>query len=466
MECYRIYYEDLEKRIDPRYYKPEFIEHENKLQRSKYKLTSLKEISDKITSGVTPLAGGTDYTTKDEGVPFVRSGDINEDKTLNFDELIYIKKSVHDNKLRKSQLKKGDVLIAIVGATIGQVSLYDYEMDANINQAIALVRLKEEINPEYVKAFLLSGIGQRELDRIKRPVARANINLEEIGDIKVLIPNIEIQNEIVDIMEAAYAFKKQKDGETRQSLDLINDFVLNELNCTIQQSSKLCFRIYLDQIKNRLDPLYYSNDIFSFLSTSPYKQMKVGEATSYLKTGFAAGAKDQDETNGILQIRPTNINEKRLLCFDKNIYVKTESLPNKRSYLIRKKDVLFNNTNSQELVGKTAFFDLDGNFFCSNHITRIKVKESIISPEYLWVILNLYQRIGIFFNICTNWNNQSGVNVELLKSIKILVPPIEIQKRITNEVRFRIEKAEQLQKEAQQILEKAKLEVEENLLMG
>ena len=69
--------------------------------------------------------------------------------------MLYIKKEIHEKKLKSSQLQKGDVLIAIVGATIGQVSLYDYNREANLNQAIALVRVKEKINPEYVKEYLL-----------------------------------------------------------------------------------------------------------------------------------------------------------------------------------------------------------------------------------------------------------------------------------------------------------------------
>ena len=85
-----------------------------------------------------------------------------------FDEVLYIKDTIHNKILKGSKLKKGDVLIAIVGATIGQVSIYDYDKEANINQAIALVRLKEGINPEYVKAYMVSTLGQKQLDRIKR----------------------------------------------------------------------------------------------------------------------------------------------------------------------------------------------------------------------------------------------------------------------------------------------------------
>jgi type I restriction enzyme S subunit len=100
--------------------------------------------------------------------------------------------------LQRSQLKKNDVLIAIVGATIGQVGVYEYDDEANINQAIAAVSVNERVLPHYLCWYLKSSLGQMILDYYKRPVARANINLEEIAQIPVIIPSLEIQQEIID----------------------------------------------------------------------------------------------------------------------------------------------------------------------------------------------------------------------------------------------------------------------------
>ncbi|KAA6302185.1 MAG: hypothetical protein EZS26_001545 [Candidatus Ordinivivax streblomastigis] len=89
-------------------------------------------------------------------------------------------------------------MIAIVGATIGQVGIYMNIREANINQAIALVRLKKEINHQYIKELIKSSIGQLSLNRLKRPVARANINLEEISTILVVLPPLDKQKEIAN----------------------------------------------------------------------------------------------------------------------------------------------------------------------------------------------------------------------------------------------------------------------------
>ena len=180
---------------------------------------NLKEISKLITSGITPKSGGDAYTEdKSIGIPFVRSGNISIDGELNYDDLLYLKPEIHENVMNSSKLKKDDILIAIVGATIGQVGIYLSEGEANINQAIALVRLKEGYNVQFVKELIKSSIGQLSLNRLKRPVARANINLEEISRIKVVLPPKEKQEEIVEHISEMRARAKKLQAEGAEVL--------------------------------------------------------------------------------------------------------------------------------------------------------------------------------------------------------------------------------------------------------
>ena len=127
-------------------------------------------------------------------------------------------------------------------------------------------------------------------------------------------------------------------------------------------------------------------------------------------------------------------------------------------------EVLFNNTNSQEQVGKSVYFDLEGYYFCSNHITRIATDTNMLLPRFLENILNLYQRNQVFYKLCTNWNNQSGIGIDVLKAVKIPVPEINKQKTIVNGIISFKTKAEQLRKEAATELETAKQEVEAMIL--
>jgi len=191
------------------------------------------------------------------------------------------------------------------------------------------------------------------------------------------------------------------------------------------------FIVNFSEIEGRLDPLFYSNNIFGFLKETKFDIKTIREISQYTIAGFGVGKEGQNlNKEGYIQIRPTNVDEYGLLKFDKNIYLDEEYLTKKSENIIQKGDVLFNNTNSQELVGKTSYFDLDQTCLHSNHITRIKVNKDLILPKYLWRLLNFYQKRKIFYSICTNWNNQSGVGIELLNSLKIPVPPKTTQEKI------------------------------------
>lgn len=213
-------YSDLSNRLDPYYSLKYFQESFEAVNFGKYPVVPLKKITTLITSGITPKSGGDAYVDdRLNGIPFIRSGNINIDGELDFNDLLYIRPNIHNTIMKSSQVRKNDLMIAIVGATIGQVGIYVFDNEANINQAIALVRLKDEINVQYVKELIKSSIGQLSLNRLKRPVARANINLEEIGTIQVVLPPFEIQQKIATQIQGIRQQAKALQAEGKAILE-------------------------------------------------------------------------------------------------------------------------------------------------------------------------------------------------------------------------------------------------------
>lgn len=189
---------DIGKRLDAyanqEHFKRLFIE----LHAHHCPVDSLGFLAEKIFSGTTPTAGGAAYTDSEDGVRFIRSGKITKDGLVSETSAVYLNRHIHESSMLRSQLQMNDVLIAIVGATIGAVGVFTHDEDANINQAIAAVRLKpSQILPEYLRWYLSSPLGQMLLDYYKRPVARANINLEEIASIPIMVPTPDVQEEII-----------------------------------------------------------------------------------------------------------------------------------------------------------------------------------------------------------------------------------------------------------------------------
>jgi len=100
-------------------------------------------------------------------------------------------------------------------------------------------------------------------------------------------------------------------------------------------------------------------------------------------------------------------------------------------YSLQKGDVLFNNTNSVDLVGKTALFDLDGGpFLFSNHMTRVRINHEVADPRFIARCLFWTWKIGGFRMMVTRWVNQAAINKTMLGSVIVQLPALSEQRRI------------------------------------
>ncbi len=80
-------------------------------------------------------------------------------------------------------------------------------------------------------------------------------------------------------------------------------------------------------------------------------------------------------------------------------------------------DVLFNNTNSTELVGKSAIFEAhDEPVVYSNHFTRLRADTEQLDPAFLAAWLNHQWQQGTFARICNRWIGQSGEIRQIVKT--------------------------------------------------
>ena len=97
-------------------------------------------------------------------------------------------------------------------------------------------------------------------------------------------------------------------------------------------------------------------------------------------------------------------------------------------------DVLFNRTNSPELVGKTCVFNLDTPMIIAGYIIRIKVNDKIL-PVYLSTMLNTSYGKKLLYSISKKSIGQANINAQELQNIKILIPPIELQNKFADFVK-------------------------------
>ena len=173
----------------------------------------------------------------------------------------------------------------------------------------------------------------------------------------------------------------------------------------------------------------------------------LGDIAQDIQTGFACSARDEE---GLPHLRPNNVGTDGKLNLNLVKRVPFEAGDLSR-YDLKPGDVLFNNTNSQELVGKTAIFDLEGTYSFSNHLTRIKVRVDLLIPEWLSLWFQHLWHTRYFERICNRWIGQAGINAEKLSGVEVPLPPLPEQRRIVariEELTERIDAARRLRAEA------------------
>lgn len=422
-----------------------------------------------VFSGTTPLSKGDAYCDRDEGIPFVRSGQVVGDGTVSLDHDVWLRPEIHNGLMKRSQLRRDDVLVAIVGATIGATGIYDSDDPANINQAIAAIRFRADgVLPRFAVAWLQTAAGQGNLDYLKRPVARANINLEEIGEIVIPAPPLPKQRKLLAVLDAARAARREKLTQADALLSGLNGFVLDALGLTLPPTDgRTVYAVRLRDARQRFDPDYNSprfRTLRAKIEHGRFPAQSVGSLFHPIVSGFAAGGDDQtdDPTLGVPHIRPLNITNTAELTFEGTKMVPRSAVA--PGDFLKKREVLFNNTNSTAWVGKTAVFDADRDCACSNHITRLTLIDKKHSPYYFAALFNALRGLGFFGLLSTNFNNQAGINADTLKAVRLSVPDPKAQEKIATEVARRRDAARRLRAEARTIWDDAKCRFEEELL--
>lgn len=196
----------------------------------------------------------------------------------------------------------------------------------------------------------------------------------------------------------------------------------------VEPGGTQCFAIGQDDVaKSRCDVDFHHPSYASLIrqiETLPDTALISEIIASPLISGFAAGKENRAQSGeeSAPQIRPTQILPDGEIDLSDAYGIGYENI-SERDYL-QSGEVLFNNTNSTSLVGKSAVFREPVAAVCSNHVTRLRLKDGI-EPEFVEMVLNMLQQQGYFARLCTNFNNQAGVNTTTLADVRIPFPSAE-----------------------------------------
>jgi len=429
----------LNKRMDVFYNNPKNIVLSEVLSNSDHlikniELTEMCNIS-KISSGKTPISRSqgksSEYT-----IPLLRTSNIKKGE-IYIDEVtttFISEKDLSDSNI----VLENDILITIVGATlkiVGRAAIYNLEeYHSSINQNIARIRCtNESVIPKYLMIYLNSTFAQKQIERISKQGNQVNLNAKEVGEIKVIVPDLEIQKSIIAQYEKLFNQLQNSKDIIDTGLEKISNLlcnytgliepILNEKNSVFINeisSIRLDYNFYNPTYNSYIDYILSKNDEYPIMTI---KELAYGV--------FRGDTPSQYYSSGIKVLQINNIDPFKLTYEDAK-FISEEEYKRKPRFQLRENDLLISGVGPP--LGEVCIVKRDDLPLAAyNHISVIRLNENLIDPLYLCAFLNSsfgqMQMKKYYTGV-----RQIYLTNEWIEKLLILVPPFELQKIIADEV--------------------------------
>ena len=428
---------------------------------SKYELVKLWDIA-KMKAWWTPKRWNDDFWNN-WTINWLKSWELKD--SIN---IIEIWEKITEKWLSKSSatlFNKWTLLIAMYWATAWDVWIL--WIDSSTNQAVCSIIPKIEVNKNYLFWVLL--LLRKKIKSETFGWAQPNISKDYLDNLEIPLPPLKIQNKIVEIMESALKIKKQKEEESKELFDSINNFVLWELWIEYEEiNDDMISYTHTKKLNefNRFDP-YYFQDKFNTYEWLIEKTnaVELSECTDFLNTWNTPAKSmytEEKEEDGINIIKSWSNNWNNLINLNKVDFIKWWY---NWTYAKQNDIYILASAHQAEYVWKKIYLlsdELKEDTFFVGELLCIRANTEVCNPYYLFSLLDTD-----LFKLLINRQKRgqtSHIYAKDIKKIKIPLPSLEIQEKIAIEVKVRIEKANILKVEAKEVYESAKKKVEEMIL--
>jgi len=312
-----------------------------------------------------------------------------------------------------TEIFPGDCLVSRLPDPVGRACIIPY-MDCRMITAVdcTVIRFKEMLNPELFVYYSQSNTYQRDINNNTTGTTRKRISRKNLEQVSIPIPPLPEQEKIVSELDCLSRLIEKK----RQQL--------KELDALAQS---IFYEMFGNPVENERG----------------WEVKKLGEVTNSVNYGTSFPA---NEGGAFTYLRMNNLTYNGYIDLNdtKKIDVPEKDL---EKYIVRKGDVLFNRTNSKELVGKTALFNLDEEMVIAGYIIRVRVNKKFVQPIYVVRYMNTPFMKSYFRGLCKGAVNQANINSKELNAIPIPLPPLPLQQTFAQKVEA-IEKQKELIKQS------------------
>ena len=339
-----------------------------------------------ICAGQGAPQGDNNYC--ENGTPFVKAGNLQE--LLEGKAITSIQK-VSDEVAKKHKLKlypKGTILFAKSGMSCMKGYVYVLPQSAYVVSHLACVTPNEDAS-EYLRYFF----NYHKPNQLVKDAAYPSISLSDIGNLVVDMKSESERNAIVSVLQHA------------ESVITLRQKELQKLDELVKARFVEMFGIY------------------------PANQMgwetgKIRDTVADVRYGSSRPAVDGGKypylrMNNITYGGELDISDVKRIDVPENELDKCT---------VRRGDVLFNRTNSKELVGKTCVYDRDEMMVLAGFVIRVRVNDRVL-PEFLSAFLNTDFSKKTLSEMCKAAIGQANINAQEMQNIGLYLPPLELQRQ-------------------------------------
>ncbi|WP_028401053.1 restriction endonuclease subunit S [Ectobacillus panaciterrae] len=383
-----------------------------------WEILRVKDTVNKIGNGVTPKGGSEVYTN--QGIPFIRSQNV-YDEGLRLVDVSFIPLEIH-NEMKGSQLKKGDILINITGASIGRTCVVPAELGAaNINQHVAFLRTKYWFNTTYISLFLKSAFIKKYIQFEQNGASKEALNLAQIARIPIVLPKIEEQKAIADYLGVKTAQidrkidllsqKAIKYSKLKQSL--INETVTRGLNKTVAM---------------RYSGVEWIGEVPEHWGVKRLKEL--GFLYSGLSGKKGEDFTDEHEFSGDFIPFVNIANNQYVSITDiKKVIV----YPNEKQNKVRKNDLFFlMSSENHDDIGKSALLKHDiADTYLNSFCKGFRFTKKDIVPNFINHLLASEQYRNSL-SVEGKGFTRINLKIEKINDLLVIIPPFSEQKAIAD----------------------------------
>lgn len=452
LECSEINRSELERtlRIDSEFYSKSAIKVSDMLQsRSHDLLTTFVNVSDGNHMGI------SDYFI-DEGVPYYRGQDAGAFFIENSNPICIDEKTFELPVMKRSHLKKGDVILSIVG-TIGSLSLVYSDKSATCSCKLAILRPKEGKNAELLATFLRGKYGQAQITRFTRGAVQKGLILEDMDQLVVPVFGDGIVEAIRNAIQSAYQIQEKANNCYREAQrTLVNSVGSISVPAESVSVRNISTSFYTT---GRLDAEYYQpkyDALFTALSTIKTKKLGGAHGIVNIEKSIEPGSEVYVE-DGIPFVRVSDVSKFEIS--EPEVKLRNDILPNPEVLFPQKDTILLSKDGSVGIAYKT---ESTMPVITSGALLHLTVRNKAeVLPDYLTLVLNspivqLQAERDSNGAIIQHWKPSEIENV--------IIPILDMD--IQKEIATKVQESFALRKQSKQLLEYAKQAVEMAIEQG